>query len=62
MLSSLKLARKQKSSADVTLETHVGAMNDIFERMDLACVYVTHLQLDNNDADQIWADLPGKRL
>lgn len=65
MLRSLKLARKWKSSTDVTLETQVGAMNNIFERMHLACEYVTHLSLDNIDANlkvmiaQIWADCPG---
>ena len=60
MLSALKLARKWKNSVDVTLETNVGAMNNIFERMDLACEYVTHTSLDNNNANQIWADLLGK--
>ena len=40
-------------------------MNNIFERMHLACEYVTHLSLDNIDANlkvmiaQIWADCPG---
>ena len=57
------LTRKWKSSADITLESHVGTLKTIFERMDLACEYTSHTPLterekvlklldsiDNNDA------------
>ena len=58
------LSRSWKSSATVTLATHIGNLKIIFDRMDLACKYTSHTPLtqhkkvlhlldspDNNDPD-----------